>query len=195
MRIPTTVLIRAAALSVVIHAGSAPAADLEEREQAARDATAAFLAELGSTLKKQLSEGGPAAALQVCSEAAPRIANRISLERGWRVTRVGTRVRNPMLGTPDAWEQQVLQDFATRGAQGERFAEMAHVEVVEEPAGRYFRFMKPIATQSVCLLCHGTADAMAPDVASTLEQLYPHDRARDYHEGELRGAVSIKQPM
>ena len=45
MKIPITLLIGAAAISVVIHAGSAPAADLEEREQAARDATGAFLAE------------------------------------------------------------------------------------------------------------------------------------------------------
>ncbi len=45
MRIPSTVLIRAAVPGCVIHAGSAPVADLEEREQAARDATGAFLAE------------------------------------------------------------------------------------------------------------------------------------------------------
>ena len=69
------------------------------------------------------------------------------------MTRVGTRVRNPLLGMPDAWEQQVLAEFAERAGKGETFPSMTRSEVVAEPDGQYYRFMKPIALQhTVCAL-------------------------------------------
>jgi hypothetical protein len=111
------------------------------------------------------------------------------------VTRVGTRVRNPLLGMPDAWEQRVMAEFAERAAKGNRFADMTHHEVVTEPDGQYFRFMKPIMVQPKCLLCHGSNDQIPESIRIMLKQQYPFDRAIGYKTGELRGAVSIKQPM
>ena len=58
-----------------------------------------------------------------------------------------------MLGMPDAWEQRVLAVFTERAAKGKTVAGMTHHEVVSEPDGQYFRFMKPIMVQSKCLLC------------------------------------------
>jgi hypothetical protein len=126
---------------------------------------------------------------------APRIANDISLEQGWKVVRVGTRVRNPMLGLPDAWEQKVLQEFERRAAAGETFEAMAYSEVVEEPAGKSLRYMKAIGVAPQCLVCHGSAEQIAAPVRTQLQTLYPHDRAVGYKPGDLRGAVSIKQPL
>jgi len=168
---------------------------LAEREQAADAATKAFVMELGGALKRQLAAGAPAEAIEVCSDLAPRIANRLSGENGWRVTRVGTRVRNPMLGTPDAWEQQVLAQFAKRQAAGESLGPMKHAELVEEPGGSYFRYMKAIGVKSACLACHGGAGEITQPVADALAQRYPFDAAKGYRVGELRGAISIKQPM
>jgi len=185
-----------AVLVLLLVAGhDALAEDLAARERAAREATMSFVKELGGTLKRELASGDPAGAIRVCSEVAPGIANRISLANGWRVTRVGTRVRNAMLGTPDAWEQRVLAQFAKRAGAGEDYAKMDHSEIVEEPAGRYFRYMKAIGTQPLCLTCHGDEATIPPKVAETLAELYPHDRATGYAPGELRGAVSIKQPL
>ncbi len=146
-------------------------------------------------MKREMQAGGPAAAMKVCRDVAPQIANNVSLENGWKVTRVGTRVRNPMLGMPDAWEQRVLQDFAKRAAQGEKFDAMIHYEVVEEPAGRSLRFMKAIGTAPQCLACHGSPEQIADPVRAQLQAMYPHDRALGYRPGDLRGAVSIKQPL
>jgi hypothetical protein len=81
------------------------------RKQAAQQVADGFLQELGGALKAEMAKGGPQDAIRVCREIAPAIANRLSLENGWQVTRVGTRVRNPLLVTPDAWEQQVFQQF------------------------------------------------------------------------------------
>jgi hypothetical protein len=175
--------------------GSSDEADVKARVEEAKKTTGAFIKQLGGTMKQEMKAGGPVAAMNVCRDEAPRIANEISLQKGWKVTRVGTRVRNPMLGLPDAWEQGVLKTFEERAAKGEKLKDMAHFEVVEEPAGRSLRYMKAIGTAPQCLACHGSAEQIVDPVRARIETLYPHDRAVNYTAGELRGAVSIKQPL
>ena len=170
-------------------------ANTGEREQAAAKVTGAFLQELGEAMTREMTKGGPVEAIKVCTELAPEIANRLSRENGWRVTRVGTRVRNPLLGMPDAWEQTVLEGFAARATKGEAMAGMSHGEVVSEPGGQYYRFMKPIAVQPKCLLCHGPTETIPESIKALLKKHYPFDAATGYQAGDLRGAVSIKQPL
>lgn len=169
--------------------------EIAVRSQAAKQTVMFFAKELGGALKAELEKGGPSGAIVVCRDVAPVIANRLSLQNGWKVSRIGTRVRNPMIGTPDAWEQQVLSSFQARAVRGESYQEMNHSEIVEEPGGRYFRFMKPIPVQEVCLACHGDIDEIAEPVRGALAESYPHDQAIDYKTGDLRGAFSIKQPL
>jgi len=189
-------LLIAAALtaSAVVRADSS-AADIQARVDAAKAVTGDFLKQLGGTMKREMQAGGPVAALKVCRDVAPRAANDISLQKGWKVTRVGTRVRNPVLGSPDAWEQRVLQDFRKRAAQGEKYKTMSYYEVVEEPAGRSLRYMKAIGVAPQCLACHGSVEQIAEPVRTELKRMYPHDQAVGYKPGDLRGAVSIKQPL
>lgn len=169
--------------------------DIAAREQAAKAVAAEFVKTLGGTLKQQMSEGGPIQAIAICRDIAPAIANDLSLEHGWKVTRVGTRVRNPMMGLPDAWEQAGLKAFQARADNGEKFAEMSYSEVVAEGDVKYFRFMKPLGVKPLCQSCHGPADKIPDAVQTVLDERYPHDRAVGYDVGDLRGAVSIKQPM
>ena len=169
--------------------------ELKAREDAAAAVAATLVQELGSALKKTMAEGGPEAAITVCREIAPTIANDLSLKNGWKVTRVGTRVRNTMMGIPDEWEQIGLEYFSEQIDAGTAFEDISYKEVVTEGKQRYFRFMKPIVTQPLCLSCHGPSEAMSSAIQATLDQHYPHDQATNYTVGELRGAVSIKQPM
>ena len=187
-------IVGALAIAIAIIGGMA-LADSNQREQAAAKVTRTFLQELSAAMNRELSKGGPLEAIKVCGELAPEIANRLSRENGWRVTRVGIRVRNPLLGMPDAWEQKILEEFAARAAKGEAFANMAHNEVVAEPGGQYFRFMKPIAVQPKCLLCHGLAETIPEPIKKILKKHYPFDGATGFKAGDLRGAVSIKQPL
>ena len=195
---PTSLLI-AAALSAAGAATLTPAAAVEPdpqiqaRVEQAKTLTADFLQQLGATMKREMQAGGPSAALKVCREVAPDIANDLSLQKGWQVKRVGTRVRNPMLGTPDAWEQRVLQDFERRAAQGETFDAMTHFEVVEEPAGKSLRFMKAIGLAPQCVVCHGSD--IDPYVDARIRELYPDDQARGFKPGDIRGAFTITQPL
>ena len=167
------------------------------REETARKTVMGFMQELITALQKELATGGPAGAVSVCSGLAPSIAGTISAETGWRVTRVSTKVRNPLLGMPDAWEQQVLLHFVVkkRAAKGEDIGKMSFSEVVSEPDGKFFRYMKAIAIKQPCLACHGTEDQIAPSVRTILKERYPHDRATGYKIGDLRGAMSIKEPF
>ena len=185
----------AGSVAVLVIATSMAYADQTEREQAASEVAEAFLGELGEAVTREMTKGGPRETIKVYAELAQDIAGRLSREHGWRVTRVGTRVRNPLLGMPDAWEQKVLAEFAARAAKGEAFADMTHHEVVSEPAGQYFRFMKPIAIQPKCLFCHGLSDQIPESIHSVLRMQYPFDAATGYKTGELHGAVSIKQPL
>ena len=52
--------------------------------------------------------------------------------------------------------------------------------------------MKAIRIQPVCLVCHG--EALSDDVRQALDEHYPHDRARNYALGDLRGAFSVSWP-
>lgn len=167
--------------------------DLRQRE--AEATSAAFLKDLGAALQRELAKGGPDQAVQVCRELAPQMAGRLSRDKGWQVRRVGTRVRNPLLGLPDPWEQRVLSQFDERLKQGEEAVAITFSEVVDEPDGRYFRHMRAIAVQPACLMCHGLPSQIAPGVQRMLQTHYPHDRAKGYQSGDLRGAVSIKQPL
>ena len=68
-------------------------------------------------------------------------------------------------------------------------------DVVAEPTGRYFRYMKAIPVQPLCLACHGAPDSIAGEVKERIAEEYPHDRAVGYSPGQIRGAVSIKQRL
>ncbi len=170
-------------------------ADTQARINAAKAATGDFIKRLGGTLKQEMKSNGPESAINVCREVAPKIANDISLKNGWQVTRVSNKPRNSMMGMPDSWEQAVLLDFEKRAAKGEKLKTMFHAEVVEEPTGKSLRYMKAIPVAPVCLSCHGGTDKISDSVQAKIDKLYPHDKATGFKEGDLRGAVSIKQPL
>ncbi len=189
------VRVLAGTIAVFLIATGLVFAESNERDRAAGEIAGSFVKELGAAMTREMTRGGPTEAIKVCADLAPEIADRLSREQGWRVTRVGTRVRNPLLGMPDAWEQRVLAEFAERAVKGETYTDMTHSEVVTEPGGQYYRFMKPIAVQPQCLLCHGPIETIPGEIGAVLKKQYPFDEATGYKAGELRGAISIKQPI
>jgi len=173
-------------------ANAAASQELDKLTAEARTQSAQLIKELGARLKQELAAGGPEAALSVCRDAAPEIASRLSRESGSRIARVSLKTRNPLIGTPDAWEQSVLAAFDQRAASGEKAQALESAEIVSEPQGRYFRYMKAIPLQPMCATCHGS-DAAIPDaVKARLREQYPHDRATGYEPGQVRGAVTVK---
>lgn len=170
------------------------AAEPASQADAIRAVAMPFMKQLAAENQKAISEGGPESAIKVCKDVAPKLAGDVSRKQGWKLTRVSLKVRNPMLGTPDAWEQKVLQDFEARLAKGEKPETMEHSELVKEPAGSSFRFMKAIALQPGCVSCHGSDEQIPANVKARLAEDYPFDQATGYAPGQIRGALSVKVP-
>jgi len=169
--------------------------DLDTETRAARTLAGQLLQPLGATLKAELAASGPEGAIGVCKLVAPEIAGNLSRQSGSKVARVSLRTRNPMLGTPDAWEQAVLADFDRKAAAGDKPEALERAEFVDEPAGRFFRYMKAIPVQPMCLACHGAVENIPDGVKQKLALDYPKDRATGYAPGQIRGAVSVKKPL
>jgi Protein of unknown function (DUF3365) len=173
----------------------AAAQDTDALLAASRETAGQLIQQLGAQLRAELAKGGPEGAVAVCKTIAPELAGRLSRDTGWRVSRVSLKTRNPLLGSPDAWEQRGLEEFDRRVAAGEKAETLEVGEVVEEPAGRYYRYMKALPVQPLCLTCHGTAETIPPDVQQRLRAEYPNDRATGYRAGQVRGAVTVKRPL
>ncbi len=173
----------------------AAAQDADALMAASRETAGQLVQQLSAQLRAELAKGDPQAAIAVCKTIAPELAGRLSRDTGWRVSRVSLKTRNPLLGSPDAWEQRGLEEFDRRVTAGEKAETLELGEVVEEPAGRYYRYMKALPVQPLCLACHGNAETIPASVQERLRSEYPHDRATGYSAGQVRGAVSVKRPL
>jgi hypothetical protein len=186
----TTALIASACATLK---GAPPALDGKAIDET-RAVAAKLVMQLGGRLKAEMTAHGPAAAVSVCKIAAPEIAGKLSQETGWKVGRVGTRVRNP-LNSPNAWQQAALDEFAKRMAGGEKLDGMESWKVVQESGKPTLLYAKAIGVQPVCLTCHGGPDDIPDEVKARLKADYSDDKAVGYSVGELRGAVVITRPL
>ncbi len=197
-------LLRSATLTVTLAVLSAPAAWAQALPdgidpalaQSTRGIATDLLNQPGAKLKGAMSTDGPIAAVSVCKEAAPAIAKDLSAKNHAQVTRVGTRVRNPKMGVPNAWQKTALADFEQRIANGEKPAELEHWSVAEGADGkRELRYAKAIAVQPLCVTCHGGKDDIPAPLAEKIRLEYPDDQAVGYSVGKLRGAVVVSRPL
>jgi len=184
-----------ALLSLVACLSAAPAGavDLTSQVNASRAAIKGFFGELGGELKGALKKAGPLEAIKVCNTKAMGITSAHSEKNGWQIGRTSLKPRNAA-NAPDAWETDILKQFDARKAAGEDPKKMEHYEVVTQNGKQVFRYMKAIPTaEKPCLVCHGSN--LKPPIAEALDKLYPHDQARGYKAGDIRGAFTITQPM
>ncbi|WP_410474149.1 DUF3365 domain-containing protein [Guyparkeria sp. TX1] len=165
-------------------------ASTDEAVQAQLQDYKATMQAFGKTLKGELQaamkEGGPMAAVQVCNERAPEITADMSAESGYTLRRTSLK---PRATEPTDWERVVLEDFEARKAAGAPVDEIAWHEVKEVDGEKQLRFMKAIATEGVCLTCHG--QDVDPKLKAEIDRLYPDDQATGFEEGDIRGAFSV----
>jgi hypothetical protein len=158
-----------------------------------RAVTQAMLKELGQKLQSSMAEGGAINAIGVCHLQAPDIANRASTNSQAKISRVGTRARNPVMGVPNDWQAKALAQFDAALARGEKPADIEFAETVNTVSGKEFHFAKPIVLQPMCVSCHGSPEQISPEVKAKLNELYPKDKAVGYQPGQLRGAVVLSR--
>ena len=158
-----------------------------------RAVTQAMLKELGQKLQSSMAEGGAINAIGVCHLQAPDIANRASTNNQAKISRVGTRARNPVMGVPNDWQAKALAQFDAALARGDKLADIEFSETVSTASGKEFHFAKPIVLQPMCVSCHGSPEQISPEVKAKLNELYPNDKAVGYQPGQLRGAVVLSR--
>ncbi|MCJ9427861.1 Tll0287-like domain-containing protein [Kordiimonas marina] len=176
-------------LGLMPAASAAPSDETVAQDRArALDAIQVFQKSLKSELMKAMAKGGPAAAVTVCNEKAPGIAEALAHEKGLRIGRTSLKLRNPN-NAPDMWEKSVLEDFEHKRANGDPIA-MLEAALVK---GQTYRFMKAIPTQGLCTVCHGAA--VNPKLYKTIKALYPEDKAVGFRAGDIRGAFTVTIPL
>ena len=168
------------------------AAENERLTNETRGAIKALATELKTTLQTTMKSEGPLKAVDVCSEQAPKLAEKVSAEKGMEVGRTSLRTRNK-LNAPDPWELSVLEQFEHRKAEGEPVERIEYSEITQQNGNRVFRYMKAIPTDDVCLVCHGAN--IADSVSTTISKLYPDDQATGFSKGDIRGAFSATKVL
>ena len=173
---------------------SGPAIASEEAEYAAqaRSLMKEFGQELKQTLTHAMKSGGPIAALESCNTKAPVMAQEAMSNSSWSIGRTSLKIRSAV-NKPDAWEQQVLEDFEARKLAGEDPKKMEFFETITLDGKPSFRYMKAIPTGKACLNCH--AAEIKPEIAKKIQMLYPNDQARGFEIGDIRGAFTLRKTL
>ncbi|WP_031434804.1 Tll0287-like domain-containing protein [Methylomarinum vadi] len=180
-------------LNAMVLAAFATSAGADEQVliDQSRQLVKSYAQRLQAELQKGLQREGPLLAIRRCHAVAPAISQQLNHD-DWRVRRTALRVRNP-LNHADSWERAVLQQFEQRRRQGEKIAALEYHEIVERDGDRYFRYMKAIPTQALCLTCHG--EHIAGQLGDELRKLYPDDQATGFGLGDIRGAFTVSRQL
>lgn len=158
---------------------------LASAQEQAPSRGAELLAPMKSKLQSALMTGmqeGPLNAIDVCKIQAPAIADSLAVE-GIRIGRTSHRLRNPANTAPD-WVNPILASYLDDHSD----RTPRTVSLADNREG----YVEPITTKPLCLACHGTA--LAPDVASLIEKVYPQDEATGFKLDELRGVYWVEYP-
>ncbi len=183
-----------ATLPLFLLAGCASTPDTSNLVAESRQTAGGLIQTLGGELKAAMTAGGPAQAIGVCKDRAPKIAAEAAQRTGMQIKRVSLKNRNPK-GVPDAWETEALASLEKRLAAGEKPETLDLHGVVNTPDGKVFRYAKALVTQPACLSCHGAAENLSPEVKAKLATDYPNDKATGYSAGMIRGVLSIKKAL
>jgi hypothetical protein len=166
-------------------AGESLAPDaMTPRQQTQRDvalqARDALFQRLSGKLMDVMGSDGPVAAIAVCKEEAPRLAQEVGAEYGVGIGRTSHRLRNSRNAPPD-WAQSFVQDRTAEP----RFRQLDSGDLAA---------LLPIRLQAKCLMCHGKTENVLEDVKQALQEHYPDDQATGFKEGELRGWFWVTVP-
>jgi hypothetical protein len=161
----------------VYTAADAPAA-LRPATDRAEQAFEEFRTRFMARLEEELGRGGPVAALSVYRDEAARLAGELGRKHNMRIGRTSHHLRSPRNAPPRWAEPHVTVANA-------RTAADAPTRVVDlDPV---VGVLAPLETTEVCMLCHGPADQLSPEILGAIRKSYPGDRATGFTPGQVRG--------
>jgi arsenate reductase-like glutaredoxin family protein len=124
-------------------------------------------------------------AAEFCTQKAKDIAKEVSknFPENIKVRRVAIKYRNPN-NKPDKKDLEILQKFET----SLKNKSLKKRPVVVDVNGTK-RVYVPLIVEKACTKCHGDINKIDPKVKSIIAKAYPNDKAVNFKEGDLRGAV------
>ena len=141
---------------------------------------------LRNTLLSTIGQQGLAGAVVFCKVEAAVLTGTYA-SGAVEISRTSLRYRN-LANRPDSLSEAVLramQDSVNGG--------VAAKPVLKQTPDGIVHYYKPILVQAMCLNCHGSVPGQVqPDVVVKIDSLYPGDLARNYREGQLRGAWHVR---
>jgi hypothetical protein len=135
---------------------------------------------LMARLSEVVQADGPAAAVEICHQEAPRIAHDVATTTGVKIGRTSDKLRNPN-NRPPSWAIEIVANKPDSPI------------FVAADNGRFGAIL-PVRLKSLCLTCHGTPDKIPDPVRDALHARYPDDRAIGYAEDDLRGWFWVEVP-
>ena len=147
---------------------------------------------LKGEVKAAMEKGGVEGAITVCNVKALHLTDSVALNSSFHVSikRTSDKLRNPE-NAPDQQEQLALDLFTELVNNGDELPEF-YIQKITRDKNVEYNFYKPMKMESLCLVCHGDKQTMAPNAAKILSKLYPDDRAKGYKTGDFRGLIRIK---
>ncbi len=174
-----------------IFSGCSESAEINETvKNEIRSAAKGFMSELKGVLIANMKSGGPVKAISVCADTAQELTKNYAEKVKLNLRRVSLKARNPK-DVPDNFEKEILIKFDKLNSEGKLTPKTEVFKLEKVNGKKAIRYMKPIVTKSVCLNCHGDDNHVKPEVRKLLKEKYPNDSARNYNEGDVRGAISI----
>ena len=167
---------------------TAPVAGLP-REQAvsqARMAAQDAFNRLSGELAKAISDGGPVAAIPVCSVKARQLVADVSVARNVGMVRLSDRPRNPEQAAAGA-DLAAIESFREAMNRGET----PQPDTLEMNDGSSVVRLPITVSQPLCLQCHGGPGDIAPETREAILAVYPDDKATGYRLNDLRGIWRI----
>lgn len=166
--------------------------DLDKFTQETREIVSNFTTSLIRRCEIEIESIGLHAATEICRITAPQVYYEYSVKNKIILNLVSLTPRNVVTGHADAWEQAGLLKIQ-KMTNIDQTSKIEIVELVQEPAATYYRYMSPLFATPFCLKCHGKKIELDRGIASSIEFLYPEDKAMGYALGDLMGAISIKK--
>lgn len=108
-------------------------------------------------------------------------AQKFTAATGVGLKQTSEKYRNPK-NQPDVFEKKVLASFGKADWENGK----GYAEVVDQGGKKALRYLQPLYIAKACLACHGDPKGEL-DIAGRVKE--------GYHEGELRGAVSVTVPL
>ncbi len=180
-------------LAVWVANTPAIAADIDELTADGQTLMQEFSSQLESELFAAMGSGGPVNALIVYSDRIHAIEAGLQQKSGWTITRTSHLLRNPE-NAPDEFAAAALAEFLVRQENDEPIGNFVKSGILEENGQQVFRMVQAIATDEICLTCHG-AENVRPPTARKLVQLYPQDMARGFSRGNMLGVYVLTKVL